>query len=42
MTANVKKEYKFCLGIDVGDHETKYFSKILYDVKKLAPYQLPF
>ena len=34
MMANLKGEYKFCPGIDPCEYETKYFSKIRYDVKK--------
>ena len=35
MMANVIGEYKICPGIDLCEYETKYFSKIRYDVKKL-------
>lgn len=42
MMANVKGEYKFCPGIDPCEYETKYFSKIRYDVKNLRRVDSPF
>jgi hypothetical protein len=40
--ANVKGEYKFCPGIDPCEYQTKYFSKIRYDVKNLRRVDSPF
>ena len=40
--ANLKGEYKICQGIDPCEYETKYFSKIRYDVKKLRRVDAPF
>lgn len=42
MMANVKSEYKFCPGIDPCEYETKYFSKIRYDVKNIRRVDSPF
>ena len=38
----VNADYKFCLGIDVEEYESKYFSKIRYDVKFLRRTEFPF
>ena len=42
MMANVKGEYKFCLGIDPNEYEMKYFSKIRYDIKNIRRVDSPF
>ena len=42
MMANEKGEYKFCPGVDLFEYETKYFSKICYDVKNLRRANSPF
>ena len=42
MMANVKGEYKFCPGIDPYEYETKYFSKIQYDIKGIRRVNSPF
>ena len=42
LMANEKGEYKFCPGVDLFEYETKYFSKIRYDVKNLRRANSPF
>ena len=42
MMANVKGEYKFCPEIDPCDYETKYITKIRYNVKTLRRVDSPF